>query len=84
MKKQEKLKVKLSWVEDINMTRKSCSCVTVHGQLIVTEMEDKIFIQGCGEEDGSLKTSVFLLYKDAALILSDLLKKILDEEKENK
>ena len=81
MKKQEKLEVKLNWVQEIDNTRKSYSSVTEHGQLIVTEMADKILIQGSGVENGSLKTSFFILYKDAALILSDLLKKISDEEK---
>ena len=47
-------------------------------------MGESIFVQGIKLKNEGLKAPDFLLYKDAALILSDLLKKILDEEKENK
>ena len=82
MKKHKTLKAKVTWIEEIDSKRKSYSSITDQGQLIVTELEDKILIQGYKVEQGYFNNSEFFITKDGASILIDFLKRILDKKTE--
>ena len=79
MKKKE-IDVKVNFVE-APKELKSFTSITKHGQLIVTDMEDYILMQGNSLDDnvGHLRTFPFLISKEGAKNLVSHLNKILEK-----
>ncbi len=77
-KKYKTLKIKTEWVRAEEKERDSYCYVTPKGHVIITDLGDRIFIQGCRMKGDSIVVVPFLVTKEGAASMVEGINKILE------